>query len=234
METNIIYNEDCIQGLKRIPDNSVSLVVTDPPYIVENHGSGKSALTNRATNKKGDIKDIANGFDYEACFEELLRVCKVPNMFIFCSTQQVSQTMSFFEKKKLSVILLVWNKTNPSPLCNGRYVNDIEFCVYVRGKGATFNNDTPFQYKKRVYTSSICPDGNKLHPTQKPVELIKQYILQHSNEGDLVLDPFMGSATTAIACLRTNRNYIGFEINEEYWHTANERINAECQPTLFD
>lgn len=224
LEINKIYNEDCIEGMKKIDDKSIDCIICDPPYIVENHGKGKSSLTNRATNLKNNISHIVNDFNYKECFAEMLRVCKTPNFFIFCSTQQVSRTMKYFEDKKLKVNLLVWNKTNPAPLCNKKYVNDIEFIVYVRGKGATFNNDTPFDFKKRVFTSKICPDGNKLHPTQKPLELIERYVIQHSNENDIILDPFMGSGTTAIACIKNNRNFIGFENNEEYYKISIDRL----------
>lgn len=227
MEINKIYCKDCIEGMKKMADKSVDLIITDPPYILEHHGGGKSALAKRGNGVRDRLDFISNDFDYEACFNEMLRVCKIPNFFIFCSTQQVSRTMKFFEDKKLMVNLLIWNKTNPSPLCNKKYINDVEFIVYVRGKNAPFNNDTPFEYKRRVYVSKICPDGNKLHPTQKPLELITRYVLQHSNEGDIVLDPFMGSATTAIACLQNNRNYIGFEIDEKYCEIAEKRIQEE-------
>lgn len=222
-----IYNEDCMVGMKRIPDGSVDLIITDPPYLLNQkvqNGMDSSKFTRRFKKHKEDLSFVSQGFDYEKCFNEFLRICKIPNILIFCSNRQVSTTMSFFEKRNLMVTLLVWQKTNPAPLCKDRYIGDVEFIVYVKGKRATFNNGAPFEYKKKVFTSSIVSPKNRLHPTQKNVEHIIRFIEVHSHVGDIILDPFMGSGTTAVACKRLRRRFIGFEINYDYYKAALSRL----------
>ena len=225
IERNSLINGDCLEVMKGIEDDSIDLVCTDPPYELDNHGGGNTELAQRDLVKNLNIDFISKGFDINVVFGEFLRVCKIPNILIFCSNKQISKTMYYFEQRKLSVTLLVWNKTNPSPLCNGKHLSDVEFIVYVRGKGATFNNDVPFEYKKKVYTSSIVSNKKRLHPTQKSVNHIKQYIELHTIKNDIVFDTFMGSGSTCIACMNTNRKFIGIELNEKYYDISVNRIN---------
>ena len=233
MEKDIIYNQDCMEVMRNMPDESIDLICTDPPYLFDITGGGKNPLAKRAQAMKGNIDFIAHDFDYEGCFAQFIRICKIPNMIIFCSNKQIGRTMTFFEQKGLVATLLIWQKTNPIPACNNKYISECEFAVYVRGKGACFNNDTPMEWKKKVYTSPICPDG-KLHPTMKPVDLIRRYLLVHSKPNDVVFDPFMGSGTTAIACIKENRHYIGCEIDPKYYKVTIDRIEREKRtPTLF-
>lgn len=115
---------------------------------------------------------------------------------------------------------MVWQKSNPSPM-NGKhvYLSGVEFAIWFKKKGATtfnaFCKNTVFKY----------PNGSsKLHPTQKNLELWKELIKDNTNESDIVFDPCMGSGTTAIACLETNRHYIGFELDETFYNVIQERI----------
>lgn len=233
LELDKIYNEDCIEGMKSIPDGSIDCVITDPPYELDITGRGRSALAKRARALKNSVAFISGGFDYDAVFNEFLRVCKIPNILIFCSNKQISKIMSFFEKRKLCVTLLVWQKTNPMPTGFNAYISDVEFAVYVKGKGAFFDGTLPINYKKKVYTSPLVNEG-KLHPTQKSVKHIMQYIMLHCPENGIVLDAFMGSGTTAIAALRSNRHFVGFEISEKYYNIAQQRIHNElAQTKLF-
>jgi DNA modification methylase len=142
--------------------------------------------------------------------------------------------MSWFEQHNLITTLLCWHKTNPTPLCNGKHLSDLEFIVYIRSKGSTFNNDTPFDYKRKCFTSGVVSVKNRMHTAQKPIELLRQYILLCSNEGDTVLDCFMGSGSTGVACCETNRNFIGVEIDKNYFDIAKQRIHdAQDQIKLF-
>ena len=233
IELNKIYNCDCLGLLQSMPDKCVDFICTDPPYLFSTMGGGKNPLAKRAQTMKENIDFIAHDFDYNGCFEQFLRICKIPNMIIFCSNKQIGRTMTFFENKGLATTLLIWQKTNPIPACNNKYISECEFAVYVRDKGACFNNDTPMEWKKKVYTSPICPDG-KLHPTMKPVDLIRRYLLVHTKPNDVVFDAFMGSGTTAIACIKENRHYIGCEIDPKYYKVALDRIDKEKRTlTLF-
>lgn len=227
--TFTIHNQDCIEIMKNMIASNlkVDCIITDPPYELSNHGGGKTELAQRKLVKETHIDFISNGFDYEQCFDLFLKLQDVPNILIFCSNNQVSKTMKWFEDRKLTTTLLVWNKTNPSPLCNGKHVSDVEFIVYVRGKGATFNNDTPFDFKRKVYTSPIVSNKNRLHPTQKSVEHIERYIKLHTKEWDTVFDPFMGSGSTGVACINTNRQFIGCETDLDYFTTSYNRLREQ-------
>lgn len=224
LELNKIYNMDCVEGMKLLPDNCIDLILTDPPYELSNHGGGQNEWKDRKLVKDKHIDFMSNGFLYDDVFNEFMRICKIPNFLIFCSNQQVSKVMRYFEDKNLSVTLLAWNKTNPPPFCNGKYLSDLEFVVCVKGKGATFNNNTPFEYKHKIFSSGVVSKKNRLHPAQKPTELIARYMLLHSKERDVILDCFMGSGTTAVVAKKLNRDYIGFEISKEYCEIAEQRI----------
>lgn len=121
----------------------------------------------------------------------------------------------------MSTRLCIWEKTNPSPMNGDKiWLSGIECCVFGRFPNATFNEhckNTVFRY----------PCGrNKLHPTQKPLELIEKLVLASSNEGDTVLDPCMGSGTTGVACKKNNRNFIGIEMDGEFYNIASRRIEV--------
>lgn len=233
MELDKIYNCDCIEFMKSIPDNSIDFVLTDPPFEFTPHGGGGSALAKRARATRDRIDFIANGFDMETCFSEFLRICKIPNMMIFCSNKQIGRIMTWFENRGLTATLLVWQKSNPAPLGNMNYISECEFIVYIRAKGSCFNADVPLEWKKKIYTSPICPDG-KLHPTQKSVDHLRRYILMHSRPNEVVFDPFIGSGTTAIACIKENRHFVGCEIDPKYYKVALKRIEQEKRTlTLF-
>jgi len=221
-----LRNCDCIEIMDKMIASgfTVDCIVTDPPYKLDNHGGGKTDLAQRKLVKDLHIDFMSKSFDYESVFSRMLKIQKKPNMLIFCSNKQISSIMSFFEQKKLSTTLLVWNKTNPSPLCNSKHVSDLEFIVYVRGKGVTFNNDTPFSFKRKLYTSQVVGKKDRFHAAQKPVELLEQYIKLHTNENDIVFDAFMGSGSTGVACVNTNRRFIGVELDSKYFEIAKERI----------
>lgn len=115
-------------------------------------------------------------------------------------------------------------KQNPIPSCNRHHLSDLEYIIMIREKGTYFAphlKDTPIDDYRKFYLTT-CSKG--IHPAQKPVDLIRRFISLSSQEGDLVLDPFTGSGTTAIACQEENRNFIGFEKDEKYYNLASERI----------
>ena len=232
-----LYNGDCLEIMQQLIEQGIKVdaVITDPPYELENHGGTKSAMAKRAAKVRDEVDFMAKGFDYDKCFDLMLKLCKVPNILLFCSNKQVSKIMSYFEEKKLSVQLLVWNKTNPSPLCNGKYIQYIEFIVFIRGKNAPFNNVAPTSIKYRVKKYPFVSPKQRFHPTQKPLPLVKELVELHSFEGQTILDPFMGSGTTGVACQNLNRNFIGIELDKNYFEIAKNRIeNTAKEITLFD
>lgn len=232
MEKYKLYNEDCLQVMDRMIEEGikVDLILTDPPYELENHGKGQNDFKDRKLIKENHIKDISEGFNYEETFSGMLKLQNKINMLIFCSNKQISKIMSYFEqneiKKKLSVTLLVWNKSNPIPLCRGKYISDAEFIIYVRGKGAIFNNEADISKKYKVKKYPTVNAKKRLHKAQKPVELLMDLIELHSIENQVVFDPFMGSGSTGEGCLRLNRKFIGVEKVKEHFNNAKNRIET--------
>ena len=225
MKLNVeTYCGDCLDFIKQLPDKSLDCVITDPPYEFDNHGGGVSEMTNRGL-CHGNIDFMSDGFDYKTVFDLLLQKLKVPNMLIFCSNNQISKFMSFFELKNLSTTLLVWKKTNPVPFGNGKYISDAEFIVYVRGKGACFNNDvsTNKKHKIKLFPTKV---KDKYHPAEKPIELIQELVELHTNPNDVIFDPFMGSGTVGVASVQLGRKFIGCEIDEKYFDVAKKRIES--------
>lgn len=232
---NKIINADCLDILKQLPDKCIDLVLTDPPYILTPHGGGRKGLADRSSKIRDEIEFIANDFDFETVSSELLRVCKVPNIVMFCSAMQLGRTVAYFENLGLRADVLVWSKSNPAPLCNNNYISDIEYIVYVHTKGSFWNNNTPIGYKKKTKVYPIITNlMDKIHPTQKPIDLIKELVSVHSDEQHIVLDCFSGSGTTAVACNNLKRNFICIEKDYDYWKASCKRLeDHQRQGTLF-
>lgn len=138
----------------------------------------------------------------------------------------------FVIDKKCNFDIIIWHKNNAVPLFNGKYLTDKEYCLYFRKNSYCCPKN--YEYAKTVYEIPINIKDKKdyNHPTIKPIEIIKKLILNSSHEGDLIFDPFLGSGTTAVACKQLNRQYIGFEIDKQYYDIANNRLNGINQKEL--
>lgn len=229
MKLDNIQCGDCLELIKNIPDNSIDLVVTDPPYLIETDGAGM--FGKKADNYGGEryvmknIDFMKNGIK-EEILNELCRVLKKINIYIWCSQKQIPIFYKYFvEGKKCNWNILCWHKTNPTPMCGNKYLSDTEYLLFFREKGVKIYGE--YQTKRTYYVTKRNLKDKKLykHPTIKPLEIIENLIINSSSEGDIVLDPYIGSGTTAIASLKHNRHYIGFEINEEYCEIAKQRID---------
>lgn len=139
----------------------------------------------------------------------------------------------FIDKYDCRYNLLVWCKTNPTPATNNVWLPDLEYCLIFKEKGAPNYNDG-YELKSKWYVSPINKNDKELyeHPTIKPLDLIKRHILHSTQPNDIVLDCFLGSGTTAVACKETGRRYIGFEIDEEYYKIAVNRLNGISQKDI--
>jgi len=212
IELNKIYNEDCLAGMQKIKDKSIDMVLTDIPYdFINRKTNGLRSLD------KGNA-DILT-FDLQTFLKDVLRITK-GSIYIFCGPTQVSEIIAFFKDNKTSVRQLIWEKTNPSPM-NGQHIwlSSVENCVFAKKGGATFNEHC----KSAVIKN---PNGrSKIHPTEKPLKLFQYLIETSTNPNDLVLDTCIGGGTTAIACINTNRNFIGFELDKNYYNIAQKRID---------
>lgn len=206
-----LFCGDCMTYLKNVPNKSMTCTVTDIPYGEVNR---KSNGLRNLDKKDADIVT----FSLEDFVEEICRVTS-GSIYIFCGTEQVSAIRSFLVKAGASTRLCIWEKTNPSPM-NGKtiWLSGIECCVYGKFKGATFNEHC----KNTVFRFPTV--RGKIHPTQKPVALLQYLIETSTREGDTVFDPCMGSGTTGIAALKSNRNFVGVELNTEYFKEAKKRL----------
>lgn len=206
---------DCITEMKAMEDNSVDMTLTDIPYgEVSRKDNGLRNLN------KGDA-DILT-FDLNAFLNEVTRVTK-GTVIIFCARGQMSHIHNYFDKQKNGTVRQgIWQKTNPMP-SNGQYIylSGIENFIWYKKPRATFNahcKNPIFKY----------PNGSsKLHPTEKNHELLKELILDNSNEGDLIFDPCFGSGSSLLVAEKLGRKILGIEIKEEYYEIANMRVRKE-------
>lgn len=239
---------DCLEIMKNIPDNSIDLVVTSPPY--------------------DDLRDYNSEINFTEVIKQLYRVVKDGGVVIWNVNDRIkngSKTLTSFKQAILFNDngfnvndVMIWEKTNPMPqVKQPRYNQVFEYMfVFSKGKPKTFNpimvdcksaginyNSTCKQITKNnkrikknfivnnkkidsdIWKFAVAQNKTK-HPAVFPLELPLRHIKTWSNEGDVVLDPFMGSGTTGVACKQLNRNFIGMEIDEKYFNIAKERIGS--------
>jgi DNA modification methylase len=193
MELDRIFNEDCLEGMKRIPDGMVDCIVTDPPYKLENQGGGfwsknedpaqnhyNARGTRKGMDRLGDIKD---GITDEV-LDEMCRVMKRINIYIFCSQKQIQQYLDYFVTRRgCNWNLLTWHKTNPIPACGNKYLNDTEYILFFREKGVKVYGS--YDTKHTFYVSLRNQEDNVRyhHPTVKPLQIIRNFVLNSTVEG---------------------------------------------------
>jgi len=250
-----IYNEDCLEGMKRIPDGSVDCIICDLPYEVLNKGN-KDAQWDRI-------------IPFEPLWEQYRRVAK-PNAAIVLFAQGMFTAQLMMSQPKLWRYNLIWDKNRTTGFLNAKKMPlrcHEDICVFYdelptynpqmtkclphqrnhsRGKqegeqtnrcygnfGKAEDNITDEKYPRSIVNVQNKVQGN-VHPTQKPVDLVAYLVRTYTNPNDVILDNCMGSGTTAIAAMREGRHFVGYELNKEYYDKACERIKRERQqPTLF-
>ena len=226
MELNKIYNEDCLEGMKKFEKESVDALITDPPYNIARDNNFKSM------GRAGiDFGEWDKNFDMTSWISiAVSKVKKGGNIVIFTDWKATTPIIKELEKLGCDIKdMLRIEKSNPMPRNRDRrFITDYEIAIWAVKKGGkwTFNRLSE-TYERPLIKTKVTPKSEKInggHPTQKNIETMEWIIKRLTNEHDLVLDPFMGSGTTAIACLNTHRNYIGFELEEEYFQTASKRI----------
>ena len=236
-----IYNEDSYKAIKDIPDNSIDLIVTDPPYEIDSTTGGtrsKLAKSIQNMNKQLESKreTIANGIN-DNILNELLRIQKKTNIYIWCNHKQIIKYLDFFvTKNDCKFDILIWEKTNAIPLFSNKYMTDKEYCLYFRKGG--YCNPKDYKDAHTIFRHPLNVKDKKQfdHPTIKPLGIIKTLISNSSKENDIVADFFLGSGTTCVAAKELGRRYIGFEIDEEYYKIAKDRLNgvtANGQTSMF-
>jgi len=215
LDINTIYHGDCLDLMKDIPDKSIDLVLTDPPYGIgecgaKNHSRGGIAESKKYTPKDWDFEKPNKKY-----FDEIQRISK--NQIIFGGNY-------FADMLPPSSCWLVWDKDNSGDFA------DCELC-WTSFKSAV----RKFKFRwNGMLQEDMKHKEIREHPTQKPAKLIEQIINKYSDEGMTIFDPFLGSGTTAVACINTGRNFIGIEKDEEYFNIAQKRVKeAQGQKRLI-
>lgn len=234
---------DCLELLKDVEDGSVDLILTDPPYNIskENDNRDRSKLNSAIMRRKKSLNyDFGDWDNMER--QEFLDFTR--EWFELCTKKlrDGGTIVSFFNKEDISYFnwigkdmdmrtrtIFTWHKTNPVP--SFRKVNYLSACefAYIGSKGEkswTFNFGNQKDMHNFYETANKSSYGVSDHPTEKPLDMFEHLLTVHSNKGDLVMDPFMGSGTTAIACKNLDRNFIGFEKNQHYFDIVSQRLDG--------
>lgn len=227
---NTIQLGDCYEIIKDIPDKSIDLIITDPPYEWQrggkNTGLFRKGVSSRLFMNQIEDKKIDKGINYDI-LDEFIRVLKKINIYIWCNKDQFYKYMEYFVgKKNCNFEIIVWHKTNVTPLCSNKYLPDKEYCLFFREKGVPIIGT--YDTKKTVYTTSLNREDKEKynHPTIKPLHIINNLIENSSNKDDIILDCFCGSGTTCVGAKQLGRKFIGIEIDSEYHKIANNRLNG--------
>lgn len=237
---NKIYNDDCLNVLKKLKDNSIDLIIADPPYFLSN--GGKSINNGKIVSVNKGEWDKVNSRGEKLLFtEKWIKACKrvikpTGSIFIMGSYHNIFDVYDACYKYGLKIInFITWNKTDPPPLIyKNKFRFSAEHILWVKkGKVHKFNYKYIYNVNSEEMTdvwrlSAVSLPEKKFgyHPTQKPIKLMERMIFACTDEGDVVLDPFMGSGTTVVASKKLNRKFIGIEKEISYFNIAKSRIQS--------
>lgn len=223
---NMLLNQDVREVFKTIPDNSIDLVVTDPPYKTTSRGNAGTSggMLQKEINKKGQVFKH-NNIKPQEYIPELYRVLKDgSHCYIMTNHVNLQEMLNVATESGFKFVkCLIWDKGNK--IMGQYYMSSFEYILFLRkGKAKRINNCGTADILRVPNIKLKGEDGKNLHDTEKPVELMKIMIDNSSNEGDIVFDPFMGIGSTGVACLELNRRFIGVELDEVYFPIAKNRM----------
>ena len=224
-----LYQGDCLEIMSTL--DKVDAVVTDPPYLLTSGGSESSHLGGCLA---GGV--YGNNGAIVLCnitWQQIMRVCfdvigEYGSAYIMSNNRNIEEALREFREVGFNLHnILVWDKKTVTP--NRFYMNRLEFCIFGYKKKA--------RYIANMGMDNLFSVANKKgsgHPTEKPIDLIRCWIEQSTKRGETILDPFMGSGTTGVACAKLSRKFIGIELEPKYFDIACERIQkAYDQPDMF-
>lgn len=222
MNTFDLRHGDCYEIIPTLEDNTVDLVVTDPPFSFSSKGGSlykKNAKRAETLNKLKDL-DCCE-FSPREFLDLLLPKMKAFYGYFFCNKMLVDKYIVWAKEHNFKFDILTMIKGNPVPAYNSHHLNDIEYIILIREGGTYFNTKSQFDDYRKWYQVTC---KKRIHPAEKPVELLERFIRVSCPENGLVFDPFMGSGSTGIACLHTKRKFYGIEKDDSYFNLASERI----------
>ncbi|MFC1848846.1 DNA-methyltransferase [candidate division CSSED10-310 bacterium] len=223
--------------IKQIPDDSIDLLLTDPPYNLRQYSTGNINMSwRRNINNDLEAWDETEfqPHDWLADFKRIIK--NSGNIFVFTSYNLIGKWHAAFDPEFDTFQFMVWHKTNPTPkVYKTSFLNSCELIVCVWNKGHTWNFISQKEMHNFIETP-ICMGNERVknprHPTQKPVRVLKHIINIASNENDVVFDPFMGVGSTGVAALEMERKFIGFESNQAYCEAAEKRLQNVSSPSF--
>lgn len=224
-EVRLIHG-DCLEALRTLPDGCVDLAVTDPPYEFNDEGGTNTRIGASFRKIKLAKQGLTEGFD-PAVLDELCRVMRKINIYVFCNMAQIPMYLDYFVKGKGARFdILIWWKRNSIPSFSNKYLSDKEYCLYFRKGGWCMPRD--YDRARTVWDIPMNVQDKERwgHPTIKPLPIIRTLVENSSKPGETVLDPFMGSGTTGVAAAMTGRGFIGMEREAEWFSVAQRRIAA--------
>ena len=233
MDNIELWCGDCLELMKNIDNESIDLVITDPPYKL-NKTTGSMTSSSKSDRWQGNLRagdktaNITNVIQFSEWLPEVYRVLKEnSHCYVWVNDKNLVDLCNDAEKVGFRLHnILVWKKNNCTP--NRWYMKNCEFIVFLhKGKSFPIKNLGDAQ----LFECDNINGKDKLHPTQKPITYLERLILNSSNELDTVLDSFMGSGSTGVACVNTNRKFIGIELDNTYFEIAKERINKAVENT---
>lgn len=227
---------DTSELLRNVPDESVDVIATDPPYKLTSRGSSGTMSGYWATDiaRKGKVFEH-NDIDIEEYLPEFYRILKADaHCYIMCNNLNLPHFFDIISKSEFHFVkLLVWNKVKS--ICGRYYMGQVEYIFFLRkGKDKPVNDCGRSDLLTFPNVKDFDVDGHPIHESQKPVALMQVLIEQSTQKGEIVLDPFMGSGTTCLAARNCGRGYIGFEIDEKYYNIAKRRLTSIYQQQLFN
>lgn len=238
LELNKIYCMDCLEGLKLIPDNSIDLAFADPPYGIDGAGFEIPEKNYKRIDAEWDKVEP----DY-IWIDEAIRTMKDGSAIYITGTHHnIFNIKNYLDTKEEMIFknFITWYKPNSMPinLANqmGVWAYSCEYILYYsKGRPKNFQYDALKELnngvQQRDFIQCYKREETIDHPSPKPLRILRKILTASSKKGDTVLDPFMGSGTTAVACKQLQRNFIGFELSQKYVDIANRRLQ---QDTLFD
>lgn len=225
----ILRQGDSRELIRKIPDNFVDLILTDPPYNISRHSTGNIVLPGRSAINNDVAEWDRVDFNPAEWVDEFLRILKpTGNLFVFTTYNQIGTWYNCLDHRFDTTQFMIWHKTNPTPkIFKAGFLNSCEMIYCGWNKAHTWNFISQAEMHNFI-ESPICMRPERLstpkHPTQKPTRILKKIISIASNRGDVVFDPFMGVGSTGVAALALERRFIGFELDEEYFNASQERI----------
>lgn len=233
-----LFNGDCLEVMKSIQDKSVDCIVTDPPYKVTARGNSGTMGGYWKTDiaKKGNIFKF-NDISCKDYLPEFYRVLKDKSLcFVMCNNINLQEIINTGINAGFNFVkCLIWEKGNK--ICGRYFMNCFEYIVLFRKDGDRPINHCGTPDILKVPVKKLKDKyGHNLHDTEKPVELMEILVENGSNEGDTVLDPFLGIGSTGVAAVKNHRDFIGIELDKKYFEIAKKRIEQsekEKEYSLF-